>query len=399
MARIRLTRKLVEELECPSKGQKFAWDSEVPGFGVRATPSGTKAWIAQFKVRGGKERRMVIGLTTKVPLELARQEARKVIATADLGRDPAAERKEARQVKPESNPFFGEFSKRWLTDVAGNRNRESTLKHRRLLLQNHICPQIGGKRLQDIRRETIELMHLDISKSKPVVANRAVSLCSAIFAAAVRWGLLCENPASDIERNPEHGRERYLTLDELKRLNAELAATPAQDSADAVRILLLTGSRVAEVLSMRWDQLDLDNGVWTKPAATTKQNKLHRVPLAPPAIQLLKMRRKKLPRSSWVFPSSSKQGHMTTIRRFWASTCKLTKIKGARIHDLRHTFASLLISSGETLPIVGALLGHTQAKTTSRYAHLMDDPLREAAVRIGKITNIRPQAQKRKTAA
>jgi len=130
-----------------------------------------------------------------------------------------------------------------------------------------------------------------------------------------------------------------------------------------------------------------------KPAATTKQNKMHRVPLSPPVADLLKARfkkqqsGKKRDKSEWVFPGKSKQGHMTTIRTFWAAVCKRAKIKEARVHDLRHTFASLLVSSGESLPVVGALLGHTQAKTTSRYAHLLDDSLRQASDRVAEIAS------------
>lgn len=164
----------------------------------------------------------------------------------------------------------------------------------------------------------------------------------------------------------------------------------------------MAGARFGEVAAMRWEQLDLDAGVWVKPAATTKQNKTHRVPLSPPVVTILVRRQdaakavqrpskgSKLDRGAregnpWVFPGDGRDGHMTTIRIFWLAICKRAEIKGARVHDLRHTFASLLVSAGESLPVVGALLGHTQAKTTSRYAHLMDDSLRAAAERVGKI--------------
>jgi integrase len=408
MARVKLTKTVVDDLQPPAKGQAFVWDVEIAGFGVRITPTGIKAWIVQMRVRGGKERRMTVGLCSKVPLDKARIEARKLIANADLGRDVAQERKDARGVKPDTNPTFAEFAERWLDEVVARRNRVGTLKLRRLLVKNHITPHLGTKRLAEIGRKDIEDMHHAVSGRYPVAANRAVSACSAILATALRWGLLERNPALNTHRNTEEGRERYLTPEEIARLSKALDESQAQDSADMVRLLMLTGARFGEVAAMRWEQLDLEAGVWTKPAATTKQNKTHRVPLSPPAVTLLMRRRNsakatkrpsmgsKLDRAArkddpWVFPGDGKDGHMTTIRVFWAAICKRAEIKGARVHDLRHTFASLLVSAGESLPIVGALLGHTQAKTTSRYAHLMDTPLRAATERVGKIagTSIR----------
>jgi integrase len=393
MARIKLTKAVVASLPTPEQAQAFVWDSVLKGFGVRVSCAGVKTYVAQFKVRGGKERRMAVGRCDRVALDKARIEASKLISAADLGGDPATERREARNVSEDQNPLFKDFAAHWLEDVAKRKNRDSTLKHRRLLLDNHVLPELGNKRLSEITQRHIEEMHHKVSKAFPVAANRTVSLCSAIFSTAVRWGLVSDNPALGIERNVEHGRERYLTLDEIMTLQTALDESPLQNSADTVRVLMLTGARVGEVLCMRWDHLDLKEGVWVKPAATTKQNKIHRVPLSPPVIDLLKARfkkqqsGKKRDKSDWVFPGKSKQGHMTTIRTFWAAVCKRAKIKGVRIHDLRHTFASLLVSSGESLPVVGALLGHTQAKTTSRYAHLLDGPLRSASDRVAEIAS------------
>lgn len=391
MARIKITKTLVDGLEAPESGQAFVWDSMLPGFGVRITSKGGKSWIVQMRVRGGKERRMTVGRCAKVPLDKARTAAKELLASADLGHDPMQQRKDARNVNLDLNPLFLDFADRWLEEVVKPRNREGTYKHRHLLVQNHIAPRIGQLRLQEITRKHIEDLHSQVSVDYPVAANRVVSLCSAVFAVAVRWGLLEKNPAVQIERNPEHGRERYLTSDEISRILYDLARTEAQDSADVVRLLLLTGARVGEVLSMTWDQVDLDQGIWTKPASSTKQNRLHRVPLSGPALEVLAKRKnnreKQKRKSQWVFPGSGKNGHMTTIRTFWSAVCRRSNVQGARIHDLRHTFASLLVSSGESLPVIGALLGHTQAKTTARYAHLLDDPLKQAMDKVAALTS------------
>jgi integrase len=133
-----------------------------------------------------------------------------------------------------------------------------------------------------------------------------------------------------------------------------------------------------------WDQFDLGAGTWTKPASTTKQAKLHRVPLSAPALQLLAEMRSKPVGSSYLFPGVN-GGPQRDLKKFWASVCRAAKIEGARVHDLRHTYASVLASSGLSLPVIGALLGHSQAATTHRYAHLLDDPLRTATERAGAV--------------
>ncbi len=158
--------------------------------------------------------------------------------------------------------------------------------------------------------------------------------------------------------------------------------------ADAIRLLMLTGARRSEVLSATWDAFDLDAGVWTKPSSHTKQKKPHRVPLSPPALQLLqKIRAREKHSSGYIFPSRarSKHPHLTELKKSWNRICQLAEIEGVRIHDLRHTYASILVSGGASLPIIGALLGHTQVQTTHRYAHLMDNPLREATTQVAAI--------------
>jgi integrase len=149
-------------------------------------------------------------------------------------------------------------------------------------------------------------------------------------------------------------------------------------------LLLLTGARCGEVRAMRWEHLDLENGIWTKPGATTKQATVHRVPLSAPARQLLdRLYRAKDAAAEFVFPG--RNGHRSEISRPWLHLCRAARISDVRIHDLRHTYASILASSGHSLPIIGRLLGHTQPATTARYSHLQDDPLRLATERAGAI--------------
>ena len=163
-----------------------------------------------------------------------------------------------------------------------------------------------------------------------------------------------------------------------------LAAHQNRRCANIIRLIMLTGARRGEAMNARWEQFDLENGVWTKPAATTKQPMLHRAPLSPAAVELLQGIRDDVPADCpWVFPGEKKGQPLSEMHSFWEGVREKAQLKDARIHDLRHTFASLLVSGGMTLPMIGRLLGHTQAQTTLRYAHLYDDPLREGLDQVG----------------
>ncbi len=251
-------------------------------------------------------------------------------------------------------------------------------------------------KVADVRHEDVERLHAKIAATAPYRANRTASVASKMLSLAVRWKMRSDNPVRGLEREPEERRERFLTPPEIARLGEVLAVHPERTSANVVRLLLLTGARRGETLSATWGQFDLAAGVWTKPSAATKQGKMHRVPLSAPALQLLidmkatadaeneRRRRDGLPELVHLF--TGKDGKpLTTIKHFWTAVSKKAELPGVRVHDLRHTYASVLASSGLSLPIIGALLGHTQAATTARYAHLLDDPLRAATERAGAV--------------
>jgi integrase len=218
-----------------------------------------------------------------------------------------------------------------------------------------------------------------------------------MFSLAIQQSWRETNPCRGIEQAPENKRERFLTGPEIARLMAELDKHPRQESANAVRLLLLTGARLGEVLSAEWAQFDLDIGVWTKPAATTKQKKLHRLPLNAAALTLLREMRaaadaalaerrergRIAPVETALFPGRA-SATQQSVRTFWEGIRERAGIGDVHLHDLRHTHASILASQGLSLPIIGQLLGHTQPATTHRYAHLLDQPLREATERVGK---------------
>ena len=206
-----------------------------------------------------------------------------------------------------------------------------------------------------------------------------------MFTLAMRWEYRTDNPVKGLRRNPERKRNRYLSADELQRLMSVLANHPNQTSANVIRLLLLTGARRGEILNATWDQFDFDAGVWVKPSNHTKQKKEHRVPLSAAAIQLLMEMAANSGPSHYVFPGRVPGEPLKEIKNFWAGVCNQAGLEDCRIHDLRHTYASILASAGLSLPVIGALLGHTQPNTTARYSHLFDNPLREATERVGSL--------------
>ncbi|MFN8831643.1 MAG: site-specific integrase [Labrys sp. (in: a-proteobacteria)] len=223
-------------------------------------------------------------------------------------------------------------------------------------------------------------------------ANRLGEILRKMFNLSVRWRIRADNPAAGFARNAEAPRDRYLSTDELGRLSAALDAHPNRRAADAVRLILLTGARRGEVLNARWDQFDLDAAVWIKPAATTKQRRLHRAPISVSAAALLRTIRLRVPEEcEWVFPGEAEGKPLQDIKRFWEDVRAKADLPAVRIHDLRHTFASLLVSGGMTLPMIGKLLGHTQVQTTQRYAHLLDDPLRAGLEQVGDMLRAKPR--------
>lgn len=384
-----LTDRLVKELAAPVTGNRIAYNSEIKGFGVRITAAGARAFILNYRA-GGCERRITIGSFPDWNVKKAREEAAALKRRIDGGQDPMADRHAQREA-PTVNALADQFEAEYLP-----RKRPSTQDKYKRLLRVHIRPAIGSKRVADLRHHDIEAMHSKIAGSAPYAANRAVAVLSKMLSLAVKWELRGDNPARGVERAPEQKRERYLTGAEIARLSEVLAVHPERTSANVVRLLLLTGARKGETLAARWPDFDLQAGAWSKPAATTKTAKLHRVPLSAPALALLAgmraaadiedARRAKhgLAPILYLFPGVDGKP-LGDIKHFWAAVCGNAKLSGVRIHDLRHTFASILASSGLSLPIIGGLLGHTQPGTTARYAHLLDDPLRAATERAGAV--------------
>jgi integrase len=386
----------VRKFPAPVSGNVIHYDSRVRGLGVRITRNNARRWIFNYRIKG-VERRMTIGALADWSLKLAREEARGLRRLVDQGRDPMAERHADRAA-----PTVRDLYKRWQDEKAPAMRPRSRLEQERLFNQ-WIEPELGSRKVADVTHEDIDRLHRKITHRKsprrgqrgtPVRANRAISFASRLFNLAVApWGMRADNPVRGIEKNPEQLRHRYLTQAELTRLDAALAAEPDRQLANIVWLLLLTGARKGEVLTMRWDDLDLgEPAVWTKPASAVKQARLHRVPLNNEARDMLITIKTatagkvvRLTPSAFVFPARNELGRVRDIKRGWERLCQRAGITDLHIHDLRHSFASILVSAGYNLPMVGALLGHTQAATTQLYAHLIDTAQRAATETLGAL--------------
>jgi integrase len=259
------------------------------------------------------------------------------------------------------------------------KKRKKSAANDRSMLDRLVLPRLGKQKVLEVCHRDIQTFHNSL-KATPYQANRVLSLLSKMFELSISWGMRGENPTKGVEKFHEEKRYRWLSADELSRLGAALDRHRNQKAANAIRLQLLTGARIGEVLSAQWADFDLDRGVWVKPSHHTKQKRTEHLPLAKAAVALLeKVHEAQRSGSNFVFPGRSKIKPLVDLKKFWRSLIADADIVDYRIHDNRHTHASQLVSSGMSLAIVGRLLGHTNPMTTQRYAHIADEPLRAAA--------------------
>jgi integrase len=400
----KITQRTIKNLATSEGGNRIVWDSELKGFGVRRTDAGAVTFVLNYRAHG-RQRRYKIGRAPEWTAEAARAEAAKIKPRIDSeGYDPLEEKQRA-----SGEPTLRDLAKEYLerhysADSRGKLRDKQTL-------EGVILPKLGTLRLAAVSTRDIEKLHR-LMEGTPYRANRVLALLSSMFTEAMRWKWAKENPARGIRRYPEVKRERWLQPDGLTRLHAALNEYQDQRASNAIRLILLTGSRKSEVLKATWDEFDLERGVWSKPSHHTKQKKLEHVPLNSPALDLL------CGMFSWakechalepedamgpLFPGKDGKAARVSLRKPWIQICKTAglaesvTLKGkrrtitrwkptVRLHDLRHTFASNLVTNGVPLQRVKELLGHTQISTTERYAHLADGALRDATNVFGNIS-------------
>ncbi len=374
----RLTDRLVKKLAPPEKGNRIAYDGETPGFGCRVTAKGMKTFILNYHA-AGRERRASIGQYPTWSVQAAREEAKRLRRDVDRGLDPLASKSEASQA-PTVIGLWLEYQDRHLHKLAPRSQKDI-----RQMWCRYILPELKHRTLADLHARDIDDLHRKVSVVGKIRANRVVENFRSVLNLAVKWDQLAKNPADGFSHNPEEPRSTYLTREQVLVAMEALNRLENQQAANAIRLFILTGARRSEVLKAEWDQFDLEKGLWVKPSSHTKQRREHRVPLSDEACQLLTRMQADAGTSPYLFPSTSGRP-IPDIKRPWEHIREALGMPELRIHDLRHTYASLLISAGEPLAVIGRLLGHSQYQTTLRYAHLLDEPLRAATNRIGVMT-------------
>jgi integrase len=409
MPKDRLTKTKVASL-APRSTTYVAYDADLPGFGIRVTPAGAKSWIVEYRANGGGRRaptkRLTIGSTATFSSDAARNAARDLLARVRLGADPAKEQASGRKAAT-----VAELHKLFIEEKIRPVRKPRTVKLYELYFRLHILPEFGSKRALDITHADVVRAHRKIGLKARPTANRVVALLSHLFSWAISTKKIAtqENPARFVERFPENSRERYLTSEELARLGdaireAETTGIPyaidetkktakhapkpenrlttiSPFAAAAIRLLLLTGARLREILDLRWADVDLQRSLLF--LADSKTGKKAIVLNAPAMLVLSSLPRIGVYVIAGQSAGNESEAPRADLQRPWQAITKRAGLPGLRIHDLRHTHASIGVGAGVGLPIIGRLLGHTNVDTTQRYAHLADDPVRRASERIG----------------
>jgi integrase len=402
MATRRISKSTVDSLFCSGgKDRDIVWDDKLKGFGVIVYPTGLKSYVAQYR-KDGRSHRVVIGKHGRLTPNEARKEAKALLGDVEKGANPAFERRTKREA-----PTLDKVAEGFLAYAFGKK-KTGTARGYDNALRLHILPQLGTKRLTKITHADVESLHASMSDRRPQ-ANRTLAVLSAAWSWAARHRHVdaASNPTKGVEKYRERARERYLTKDELLRLSDALTAAETtgllysvdesnpkakhapkpenrrrkfdSHSVAAIRLLTLTGARLREILDAKWEHVDLERGMMFLPDSKTGRKPIY---LSAAAAAILSA----LPRidgNPYVIPGEKTGQPRVDLKRPWNAICEVAGLDGVRLHDLRHSFASVGAGASLGLPIIGKLLGHSQPSTTQRYAHLDADPMRRAAETIG----------------
>jgi integrase len=368
----KLTKRTVDALE-PEAKDYFVWDTLIAGFGVRIMPSGAKTYQTQYR-KGGRTRRISLGRHGTLTVEQARLLAKEVLGDVAKGENPAEDIAQHRKA-----PTVAALCERFFQAHVMERCKPSTQGEYRRAIDMFINPTLGSFKLVDLERKDVAELHHKF-RDKPYQANRTLGVLSKMFNLAEIWGLRPDgsNPCRHVPKYREHKRERYLSQVELRRLgsvlaDAELNGTETPHIIAAFRLLILTGCRLGEIQTLQWGFIT-DQGMELPDTKTGAR----RIPL-PSAARAVLSTLARVDGNPYVIVGKIAGKHATDFQHPWRRIRERAGLTGVRIHDLRHTYASNAVSSGMPIQMVGRLLGHTQIQTTMRYAHLADDPVKQAA--------------------
>ena len=370
----RISQRTVDGLSVEEKDAVF-WDCDLPGFGVRVYPNGTKVYVVQTRGHG-RSKRVTIGRHGLFTADEARRRAVRIIINIKDGEHPTR--------SPANKVTVTELAERYLREHVAVYCRPSTEKMYASALRRFILPAYGHLPVGVVQRDQVADLHYHM-RDKPYQANRVLEIASKMFNLAELWRLRRggSNPCRFVRKYAMHKRERFLSESEFRRLGKILTEMEAEGSlpfqaAAALRLLMLTGCRKTEIVALRWQQVDFEAGELRLVDAKTGPRL---VPLSPPVRWLLL----DLPRvrsNPWVIPGFRPGRHLSDLNHYWDRVRERAGLEDVRIHDLRHSFASRAVALGENLSMIGQLLGHGQVRSTTRYTHLARDAVKASASRV-----------------
>ena len=362
------TKKELDALPPPENGQQaYHYDSKVQGLSIGVSPKDRKTFILYRKIQGRPER-IKLGRYPDLSIEQARGMASKINAEIAQGENPA-QRKRAIRSEMTLRELFLDYLERhakvhkksWQEDEAQFRRYLGSLRHRKL---------------SEIRKPNILALHVKVGRENgPYAANRLLALLRAMFNKAQDWGWEGINPARGLRKFREYSRDRFLMADEVGTFLQALKEEPNETIRDYILVSLLTGARKANVMAMRWKDLQLNRSVWRIPE--TKIGEWQLIPLVPEVSKLLRDREKKAT-NEWVFPGPGRTGHLVEPKTTWKGILKRARIENFRMHDLRRTLGSWQATTGASLTVIGKTLGHKNPNTTAIYARLDLEPVRKS---------------------
>ncbi|MBL4616920.1 MAG: tyrosine-type recombinase/integrase [Robiginitomaculum sp.] len=382
MATERISKRAVDSL-IASVNDQYLWDTELSGFGVKITPKGRRTYFVQYRLGGrkGRTRRYTIGVHGTLTTEQARSIAKRILGEVASGKDPLEAKDTERRALTVS-----EAGERFLTEHARAKLKPRSADAYEHVFRLHIVPAFGHIKLHELTPSRIARLHHEM-RTTPYSANRSIAFLSKFMNWTEKHGLRPEgrNPCRHIEKYPEVKRERFLSPVELARLgeavsHAEKDGAITPWMAGAIRLLALTGARLSEILTLKWDWVNFEHHTIRLPDSKTGAKTIY---LNTPALNTLA----ELPRmedNPFVICGTKEGAHLVNLQKPWRRVRKMADLPNVRIHDLRHSFASVAVSGNMSLPILGALLGHSQPQTTARYAHLSADPLKAASDAVGE---------------
>jgi integrase len=376
-----LTKTIVEKLE-PQKTDVIFWDNKLAGFGVKVTPKGRKVYLLKYRTKDGRQRKPTIGVHGSITCEQARKMAVEWLGDTAKGHDPSQIRKTLRQT-----PSVNALCDKYLEEHSRIHKKQKSIALEEFYIRKYIKPLLGTLKTISVTKSDISKFHISL-KSTPTQANRILQTLSKMFNLAESWGTrpLNSNPVKGIKKYREESRERFLSAEEIRNLVTALSDLEARDKkaiyfVNLIRLLMMTGARLSEIQFAKWEWVDFKNRLLNLPDSKTGKKIIQ---LSPAAIKVLEQT-PKIKGNPYIIVGNVENMPLHNAQKPWRRLRRSAGLDELRLHDLRHTFASLCVAQGYSLQMVAKLLGHADTRMSERYAHLTKTSVQDAAADIGNI--------------